>query len=215
MAIIDSNDEQSSETDLIIYYKAILPSIFYNKKSKKGHFPLECCGFALEVKTKSNSTEIKSTVEKFKKLKSMQIMQPFSDTTPAFEIKPIRIYLALNTDLRKESEFERYKKHDPKYKEDPIIQVLCIVGKGIWIANKNDNGDNEYNSKLYENKISWRFYPNQGKNEELLLLFKTIINQILSLSTLGYLDMGKYIWDTLELLKLEIKGYESFIETDL
>lgn len=202
--IIDSNDIQSSQTDLIVYYKKVLPPIFFN--TNVGIFPIECCGFAFEIKTKSNATEIQNTVENFKKLKDMQIMMPFSDIESIYCVRPIRVYLALDTDLNKESEFERYKKYDPEYNEDPIIELICVIGKGIWFASKAPPWS--------DNKIKWTFYPSQGNNEELLLLLGAVINQILSLLTLGYINMDKYMWDENELWNLEFKGLKSENQTN-
>lgn len=187
--IIDSNDKQSSETDLIIYYKKIFPPIFY--KEDKGIFPLESCGFAFEIKTKSNSTEIKSTIEKFNKLKTMEIIRPWSDEVPEYRIKPIRVYFALDTDLREESELDRYIKYDSESKYNPAIQIICIVGKGVWFFHNEEDYDDEPTTY-------WNFSPNKGNHEELIILFGTIINQIISIVTFGGLDMKRYLIEQID-----------------
>lgn len=64
--IIDSNGNQSSEIDLLFYFKKVFPAIFFS--NNLGVYPIESCGFAFEIKSRSTSTEIKSTIKKFNKL---------------------------------------------------------------------------------------------------------------------------------------------------
>lgn len=191
--IIDSNDNQSSETDLIICYKKVFPPIFFQGDKGIGIFPLESCGFAFEIKTKSNSTKIKSTIAKFNKLKTMQIIRPWSDEVPEYRIKPIRVYFALDTDLREESELDRYIKYDTELqsKYDPAIQIICIVGKGLWYFHNEEDYDDEPTTY-------WNFYPNEGNHEELIILFGTIVNQIISIVTFGGLDMKRYLLEPID-----------------
>ncbi|SFB77089.1 hypothetical protein SAMN04487891_102244 [Flagellimonas taeanensis] len=182
--IIDSNNCQSSETDLLIYYKKVLPPIFFRRD--KGIFPIESCGFAFEVKTKSSAREVKSTISKFDKLKRMEIIKPWSEDTPEYKIKPIRVYFAIDSDLKKGDELNRYLELDSNHRDEPTIQIICVVGRGLWVYyNKENLG--------LSVKGIWRHYANEGNNEELLILLSIIINQLTSIVTFGSLDMKKYL----------------------
>ena len=191
--IIDSNNNQSSETDLIIYYKRVFPPIFY--KDTKGIFPLESCGFVFEIKTKSSAKEIKSTIERFNKLKKMEIIRPWSDKFPEYNIKPLRVYFAIDTDLKEDDELIRYKKLDREHKYDPAIQIICIVGKGVWFYHNEKDYDDEPTTY-------WIYYPNKGNHEELIFLFSTIINQIISIVTMGGLNMNRYFMEHIQELEM-------------
>lgn len=118
----------------------------------------------------------------------MKTIQPYSENIPRFKIKPIRVYFALGTDLNEENELERYGKYDENYKTDPAIQIICIVGKGVWFF---------YNEEDYDDDPTtfWEYYPSKGNHEELLILFGKIINQIISILSLGSLDMNRYLID--------------------
>ena len=191
--IIDSNNNQSSETDLIIYYKRVFPPIFFSEKV--GLFPLETCGFAFEIKTKSTAKEIKTTIKKFCKLREMEIIERWSEVEPEYNIKPIRAYFAIDTDLKQKDEFERYKKLDKDYLVNPAIQILCVVGKGVWFHRPEKEDLNPH----------WDYFPSDGNHKELIILFSTIINQLISIVTGGGLDMRRYWLDILEIIKREVK----------
>jgi len=195
--IIDSDNRKSGQTDLIIYYKRVFPPIFH--EYNRGIFPVESCGFAIEVKTKSNASEIKKTITNFNKIKSLENIKPPVPDIPEYRIKPIRVYFALSTDLTVKNELDRYKEQDENSGLNPAIQIICIVGKGIWIFYPPE-------SSHLENKGIWRFYPNQGNHEEFVMLFSTIINQLISIVTLGGLNMKNYFFNDEEEFLLLYKG---------
>jgi len=190
--IIDSKNNQSSETDLIIYYKRVLSPILFSEKS--GLFPLDSCGFAFEVKTISTANEIRTTISKFEKLRDMETLTRYSEQPWEFDLKPIRVYFALSTDLKSEDEFERYKRLDKEYLENPTIQVICVVGKGVWFYHKGE-----------EFEPFWEFYTSDGNHKELIMLLGTIVRQLVSIVTDGGIDMREYWIDGLDILKRELK----------
>jgi len=187
--IINSHNKISSETDLIIFYKKILPPIFFNEF--KGIFPIESCGFVFEVKTMSTSTQIKTTINKFNKLKNLIQTEKFDDGVPEWNIKPIRIYFAYDTNLKTKDELSRYLEIEED-KNDPAIQIICIVGKGIWKFNKNKNKD--YGPE-------WIFYPNQGNHEEIFILISILLGQMISLVTYNSINVIRYFFSLSEELK--------------
>lgn len=188
--VIDSSDSQSAESDLIIFYKRVLPPIFFSASENTGVFPLESCGFVFEVKTKSTATEIRTTIKKFNTLKNMQAIRPKTDGVQEYVIRPIRVYFALDSDLKEDtSELERYIQYDDEHKSNPAIEIICVVGKGVWFYHQNETHHGEPNDY-------WVFLRNEGNHEELIFFFAQIINQIISLVTDRSLDMKEYITDT-------------------
>lgn len=124
----------------------------------------------------------------------MNISLPFSETAYSYDIRPIRVYIALSSDLKSKLEFDRYKELDKEYLEDPAIECLVILNKGIWLFRPQDRN---YSSH-------WYYYKSDGNYKELLHLFSVIINQLIQLTTNGTLDMRNYFLDFTEILDLNI-----------
>jgi hypothetical protein len=70
--IIDYLDNQSRETDVIIYTRNILAPILYDEKT--GMFPIESCIYAIEIKSKLTASEIKDSIAKGEDLRSLKYM---------------------------------------------------------------------------------------------------------------------------------------------
>jgi hypothetical protein len=64
----NSKDEQSNETDIIIYDNDILPRYVKNDLS---FIPIEAVKYVFEVKSSLNATELKTTIDKFYNYKKM------------------------------------------------------------------------------------------------------------------------------------------------
>lgn len=121
--IQDSIGNSSSEIDLLIFNLNMLPAALFG--NELGVYPIESCKYVFEVKTNSNASEIKSTINKFEKLKKLSPLKP--------DLKPIRVYFAFRSNLNDTiNELERYKKYDSKFYSDPAINVLCVIGQGYW-----------------------------------------------------------------------------------
>jgi hypothetical protein len=161
--IHDFNGVESSETDLIIYDKNSLPKLF---EETTGVYPIESCKYAIEVKTKSTAQEIKSTINKFRKLFKLNSLHN--------QLIPTTLYFAYSSNFKKaKQEFYRYKKYDPHFNTNPAIRVFCVLGQGYWYFNNN-----RIHLKSKEKVSIWRFLsPKQG-NFELACLLGGIINTL-------------------------------------
>lgn len=170
--IHDSDGLESSETDVLIFNKNIIPPILFGELL--GLYPLESCKYAFEIKTKSTATEIQTTIDKFRTL------QKLKSITGVNEIH--RVYLALSSDLTKTSELERYKKYDPNFSTNPAANVIMVLGQGYWyyVQGHKDDGN------LYG---AWQFCEPQNDNFELGFLLGGIINTLNS----GKPPFGYYI----------------------
>jgi len=119
--IQNPNGDQSNETDLIIYDDEIIPPFI---KDEISFVPVEAVKYIIESKTTLNSTEIKTTIEKFNNHKKIGYTSPtiiFSFSSDA----------ALN-------ELARYKKYDANFFTSPAATVLCISGKGYYFKETKD-----------------------------------------------------------------------------
>lgn len=160
--IHDYKGAQSAETDLIIYNKNMLPPVFFGDLI--GLYPLESCYYAIEVKTKSSSKEIKTTIQKFETLKKLVPINSVYTTR--------KVYFALSSDLENHTnELERYKKYDPNFYSDPAIPIICVIGQGYWYYSQGTKQD----GKLYG---YWQHFKPEDHNYEIAFLMGGIINTI-------------------------------------
>ena len=188
--VIDSNGNQSSEIDLLIYYKKTFPPIFFSEKL--GLFPIESCGFAFEVKTTSTATETRTSIKKFRMLEKLEPLQPHNEFYQGFYIpKPIKVYFALNSDLTNEDEIIRYHKYDPHCLEEPAADVICIVNRGTWV----------FRYETDTRSSCWEFYKANKAHDEMFIFFGLILNQ---LSQENELDIREYWINFTELLPNKI-----------
>ena len=192
--IQDFNGMQSSETDIIIFHKGILPHILFS--DDLGIYPIESCMYSLEVKTKSTANEIKTTIEKFNSLLKLNPLSPKNINHPFHQLKirfkefhPQRTYFAYSSDLSNKTEFERYKELDPQFDIMPAINIICVLGQGYWFFNKEVYKNND-NDELIRTK--WLFCPSND-NYELIALIAGIINTLLQRK--NYPSFGNYILD--------------------
>lgn len=110
--IENSIGEQSNETDIFIYDDEILPPYIKNDLT---FVPVEAVKYNFEAKSTLNSNELKTTIEKFKKFKSIGGISP-------------TVLFAFSSDI-KGSELSRYKKNESSFFTNPAITVLCVSNK--------------------------------------------------------------------------------------
>jgi hypothetical protein len=160
--IIDATNRQSPQTDLILYSKNFLPPILFNLDETKGIFPIESCFYVFEIKTKSTTEEISTTIKKFRKIMDMEILIENN----CFQTKTIgnmihRVLFAYDTDIVSD-ELERYRRLDPEANTNPAINVICIVNKGYY----------------YFNDGQWNILPEDQTKNSLLWLTVGILNTL-------------------------------------
>jgi len=140
--IVDSEGGMSAETDVVIYSRQTLPSILFD--SECGLYPVEGAVYAIEVKSKINATELKSTIEKFKRLRELTYLPTIVDyygEPREVQCPPvIPCLFAFESDLSEDgkSELERYREYDQYANEQPVIPVFCISGRGYWWFNPHE-----------------------------------------------------------------------------
>ena len=110
--IENPKDEQSNETDIIIYDNDILPCYVKNDLS---FIPIEAVKYIFEIKSTLNATELKTTINKFYNYKQM------GGTSPS-------VLFAFSSDIQG-NELERYYKNDKNFFVNPMISVICVSDK--------------------------------------------------------------------------------------
>lgn len=113
--IENAKGEQSNETDFFIYDDEILPPYI---KNDLAFVPVEAVKYVFEVKSTLNSTELKTTIEKFKKYADMGGSAP-------------TVLFAFSSDIQG-SELARYMKAEAKFYTCPFIMSLCISNKSYY-----------------------------------------------------------------------------------
>lgn len=141
--IIDSQGNQSAETDIIIYSRLTLPPLIYGYST--GLFPVEASIYSIEVKSLLNATELQDTLKKVKRLRNLRYLDSFYPLNFVKPIGPpssfvIPALFAFSSDLTDNgiSEIERYRKYDQNADTAPLIPVICIPRRGYWWFNSNE-----------------------------------------------------------------------------
>lgn len=114
--------DQSNETDIFIYDDEVLPP--YMKKDLT-FVPVEAVKYNFEIKSLLNATELKTTIDKFRKFHSIGGYSP-------------TVLFAYSTDA-KGSELSRYKKYDNAFFTNPAVSVLCISNKCYYFKNVTEH----------------------------------------------------------------------------
>lgn len=126
--IIDSFQSLTDQLDLIVYQTKAAPPILINRDL--GLFPVECCKYAIEVKSRLNSTEIKDSIKKFNSIKKLvSYPRKQADGSITSGGLPATVLFAFDSDVTG-SEIERFLKYETS--DFPATTVLCVLGKGYW-----------------------------------------------------------------------------------
>lgn len=113
--IENANGEQSNETDILIYDDEVLPPYMKNDLT---FVPVEAVRYNFEVKSTLNATELKTTIKKFERFKSIGGYSP-------------TVLFSFSSDL-KGSELQRLKKNDSNFFINPAISVICTSNKSYY-----------------------------------------------------------------------------------
>lgn len=110
--IENSKNEQSNETDIIIYDDEVLPPYI---KHDLSFVPVEAVKYAFEVKSRLDSSELKTTISKFNNFKSI------GGTSPT-------VLFSFASDING-SELLRYFKNKDDFFINPSITVFVVLNK--------------------------------------------------------------------------------------
>jgi hypothetical protein len=124
----------STEQDIVIYNRRLLPPILY--EGSLGMFPLECVLATVEVKSRLTQDELRDVDKKAGALFDFQ----YQSGLPAHLLgsgsaqveRVMATLFALETDLSENgrTEIERYDSLPGHHPE--ALRALCVVGRGYW-----------------------------------------------------------------------------------
>lgn len=140
--IENAKGEQSNETDTFIYDDEILPPYIKNDLT---FVPVETVKYIFEVKSTLNSTELKTTIVKFKNFKSIGGGSP-------------TVLFSFSSDI-KASELSRYQKNDAYFFTNPAVSVLCVSNKSYYYKETSEHYIKDY---LSVEKFVEQFSKNTG-----------------------------------------------------
>ena len=177
--IIDTKGRVSTQQDIIIYDKSILPPVLF--ETQKGLFPVESVLYTIEIKTTLTAKEVQTTHASAVKLREFEYLAG-NDINP----NPDRlrcVIFALNSDLSDagKSEAQRYKEiYD---KDFPHVRAICVADKEYW----------------HEVNGSWLRHPIQAQHDEVLSFIGGIMNTYKNVAkNRGEPCLGHYIIDSPE-----------------
>lgn len=159
--IVDYLDNQSRETDVIIYTKKILAPILFDERT--GIFPIESCLYAIEIKSKITASEVKDSIAKGEQLRSLKYIHEIYGQS----IIPVILAIyAFDTDLVGDgkSEIERYREYDALFLKDPVIPVICVAGRGYWYFKHKEK--------------KWVFHPPSPGFDEVVDFLAGVVNTV-------------------------------------
>lgn len=113
--IENSRGDQSNETDILIYDDEIIPAYM---KNELAFVPVEAVKYNFEVKSGLNANELKTTIAKFVRFKSI------GGTSPT-------VLFSFSSDIDG-SELKRLKRYDKNFFINPAITVLCTSAKSYY-----------------------------------------------------------------------------------
>jgi hypothetical protein len=142
--IINHKEEQSNQTDIIIYDNRILPPFI--KEQHIGIYPAESVIGVIEVKSWLSKTDLTQTEEKMKKLLDVIYHPDGSQYRNLDQFRPLTAVIGLKGvglgDLERQDSGEEWLKRNIKH-----CFFLCLVGYFSWcklsngwkLSEKNDN----------------------------------------------------------------------------
>jgi Domain of unknown function (DUF6602) len=181
--IIDAFNNESNEVDLIICSNKNLPKIMFGQEEV--FFPAENVYFAIEVKSKVTSDEIRDAHNKAKTiLDKIRYLSGFFDenNTPIeTRVNPaLPALFGFSSDLK-----DGGKDELTRYKEIVGAEInrgltsFCIIGKGYWWRDKSG---------------SWFFKPPSPEYDEVIDFLSMIVNTLHSSDERrGHPRLGTYL----------------------
>ncbi len=131
--IHDCHGKSSSETDLIIFNPSFLPPLMFNEEI--GIYPLESAFYSIEIKSKSTTTKesLKKTILNIRRLRELTFLNNYGNHP--IKTYPVSAFFSYgsnnNIDVLK-----ILKDNDDKFNSAPLLNPICIVGKGYWFFSK-------------------------------------------------------------------------------
>jgi uncharacterized protein DUF6602 len=160
--ITDMHGTLSAESDLVIYNRALLPAVMYSNRD--GIYPIESTYYAFEIKSECSACNLRDAIEKVRHVIALDHSK--RDTYRGNKSPAVSVFFAFGSDLSPagKTEFTRYKELDSNWKDDPVIRVICVVGRGYWVFSLPEN--------------HWLYQPATNTFGEVLILVSQTVNTL-------------------------------------
>jgi hypothetical protein len=137
--IITANNDHSSQQDIVIYHKGVLPPLLADNST--GLFPIESVLFTVEVKSKLTADELGKAHQNAQRVAGFEYQTGQYDDygNPInYPTKPcVSTLFAFDTDLSEDGKIETVRYDEIRGSKPPSIRVLCVVGRGYWLWRNN------------------------------------------------------------------------------
>ena len=142
VAMVDHAGGQSPEIDVVVFDRTSLPPLVYGNSTKV--LPVEACIYAIEVKTRLTSTEVKDALAKAERIASLDYVSELKvQDRPRSRVLPALFGFASDLTGDPADEVTRVTKNRPKTRypeiawidgkwwtsEAPALKVLCVAGR--------------------------------------------------------------------------------------
>ncbi|MCK6473001.1 MAG: hypothetical protein L6R28_14760 [Planctomycetes bacterium] len=195
--IVDSEGNESTQLDIIIHDKDILPAAMYGNRF--GLFPIEACLYVIEVKSTACARTAKEARLAAQKLATLRPKpgvigvpcnkKPVGLQMEAHEVGagyfPNYSYFAFSTDLTAEGSPARERERlldGVKDHHQIHLCSICVVGSAT--------------SSWSRTGEVWKEVPASEKHDEVVYFLSTILNTLSKMRVMRpYPNIGNYLWD--------------------
>lgn len=160
--ITDAKDNVSSEVDVVIYSKELIPPVLFSENF--GVYPSESVLSCIEVKSKLDNDELNDVFNKYKIIKEKIKYEAgeYDENDNPVNHLLFDFTRELFAFSSTQNVFDQYKKIDPNWNIEPIINNLCIVDVGCW----------SFCAK------KWSFTSTNTDHEEVVSYLSNLINTL-------------------------------------
>ena len=182
---LEGNQRESTEDDVVIYDREILPPLLLS--ARDGIFPVDGVLFRIEVKSVLERRGLISAIRAAKEVRGLRFAANPHTKSHSHVGNAVFAYAS---DMEGD-EFGRLKEcleeldselndHD---RHHPLVPVLCVVGKGLWVFGHDTIGNS-----------GWISAKADGEHSEVLHFVAAIVNSIATFKlSRGYPPWGAYV----------------------
>lgn len=167
--VIDRLGGQSRQIDTALYSSFVLPPVLVHKAGDDLLIPVEACISTVEIKSKLTATELQKAIDNAISVKSLDHIRTRDENGHVDPPRsPTCCLLALSSDLSEDgkTELKRYLDRDAKSRIDPALNMICVLGRGIWLF-----GASKFSTH-------WQYTPASNEHDEIIDFLSVLANSV-------------------------------------
>ena len=175
--IISSENQQSPQTDIIIYDKMVLPPFLL---AEKGLVPVEAVLFSIEVKSELDAANLRGSDSNARVTAAFRVLPPVrlsGEEAQAPTYATSSALFAFGSDLRGGGKTEIGRYEELLAGSAPALHMVCVAGRGLW----RQVGQ------------SWLPWPCHAEHDEVIGFLASILNTLPGLMGRRPPPMGRYV----------------------